>query len=143
VARLLGELAERRVVVVGAAAGLVVAGVASFTQPFTVGADVVTAVPLCLAVVVLVQRVLADRRSTVGPPPAPVATRPAPAYRRASPWLALVGAVVAWELYSYLSTPRSAHPTLSVLINMFDATQTGKGIAFLLWLALGWYLVVQ
>jgi hypothetical protein len=32
---------------------------------------------------------------------------------------------------------------LSSLIDMLDASPGGKFVAFVLWLALGWYLVVQ
>ncbi|MGP0031725.1 MAG: hypothetical protein ACLPVF_14605 [Acidimicrobiales bacterium] len=136
------EIPGPRLLIALAVAGLAAAVAASFTHPFTPGADVVTAIPLGIAVVVLARRRHADGRPALDPHPAPPATGSVPAHRWASVWLALATAIVGWELYCYLSAPRSAHPTLSVLINMLEATPTGKALAFFLWLALGWYLVV-
>ncbi len=50
-------------------------------------------------------------------------------------------AATGWELYCYLNLPRAAHPTLSSLLDMLDATRTGKIVAFASWLVLGWFLV--
>jgi hypothetical protein len=104
-------------------AGLALA--ASLTRPFTVGADVVTAVPLTIVFVVTLITVVPRRKGDGGADPAP-----APAF-----------AVTGWELYCYVSLPRVDHPTLSALIDMLDGTHLGKFMAFVLWLALGWFLV--
>ena len=68
---------------------------------------------------------------------------PEPLHRWALVWLGLVVAIVAWELYCYLDTPRPAHPTLSGLLDMLDARPIGKFVAYSLWLALGWVLIIQ
>ncbi len=123
--------------------GCAVAALASFTHAFTVGADLVTAIPVIIGGLVVVPRVATTPRSVADLPAEDPAVRPVRLSRWALGWLALFVAVAGWELYCYVSTPRSQHPTLSSLIDMLDATQTGKGIAFLLWLALGWYLVAE
>jgi hypothetical protein len=51
--------------------------------------------------------------------------------------------VAGWELYTYASAPRVAHPTLSTLIDLATSTQTGKAVSFAAWLLLGWYLVMR
>ncbi len=55
----------------------------------------------------------------------------------------MTAAVGSWELFCYLSAPRSEHPTLSTLIDLLDSSRAGKIIAFALWLVLGWYLVLR
>jgi len=121
-------------------AGLVDAVVASFTRPFTFGADAVTAVPLAAAVVVTL-RLFLKRGKTSSPAPAIVEEG-----RLSRWWLGWMGAlavVTAWELFCLASAPRAAHPTLSVLIDMLDSTRVGKIVAFTSWLALGWLLVTS
>ena len=121
--------------------GAGVALVASFTRPFTVGADVVTAVPLAIVFVVTLVTIVprGERDGGVDPAPSP-AIGPAPS-RRWLWWLAPLFAVTGWELYCYVSLPRVDHPTLSSLIDMLDGTAVGKCVAFASWLALGWFLV--
>lgn len=125
-----------------AAAALGYALLASFTRPFTWGADVVTAVPLALAVVVTVRFTSAvGRRSKEGRPAVrqeQVAPRPA---RAGIFWAVPILAATGWELYCYANLPRAAHPTLSSLLDMLDATRGGKIVAFASWLVLGWFLV--
>jgi hypothetical protein len=123
------------------AVGAALATWVSFTNPFTVGADLVTAIPLGIGVAVLVRRLRTERRTA--PVPDGATSRPALLNRWALIWLGLLVTVVGWELYCYLSAPRAQHPTLSALIDMLDASPGGKFVAFLLWLALGWYLVVR
>jgi hypothetical protein len=132
--------ARQRIVIVTAAGAT--AAVAGLTHPFTLGADTVTAIPILIGLLVLVPSL---RRSH-----APIAvgagqgeTRPDVSRRWSLVWLGLIATVAAWEVYTFLGSPRSAHPTLSVLIDMLDATWVGKFVAFFLWLALGWYLAVQ
>ena len=124
--------------------------VASRTHAFTWGADVVTAVPLALAALC---------SSTLRPPPR---RRRRHRRRRLSPalvtvgpgahpgrlgidaafaWVAPIAAVTAWELYCLFTLPRSAHPTLSSILDMLDVHPAGKALAFAAWLVLGWLLV--
>jgi hypothetical protein len=124
------------------AVGVALAVWASFTHPFTVGADLVTAIPLGIGVVVLVRRLRTDRRPASVLRADGATARLAPLNRWALVWIGLLVTVVGWELYCYLSAPRAQHPTLSALIDMLDASPGGKFVAFLLWLALGWYLLV-
>jgi hypothetical protein len=121
--------------------GAGVALVASFTHPFTVGADVVTAVPLAVVFVVTLVRLLARKERSESLDPS-AAVGPA-ADRGWLWWWAPVLAVTGWELYCYVSLPRVDHPTLSVLIDMLDSTGVGKFVAFVLWLSLGWFLVTS
>jgi hypothetical protein len=135
-------------------AGICLAVVASFTRPFTLAADVATAVPIALAVLALAVRSRpTDELGSVHAPggeapngeeetEGPQGTsRPAPASRWSLLCAGLVAVIGSWELYNYLSVPRSQHPTLSSLIDLLDGTHVGKTIAFGLWLALGCYLV--
>ncbi len=122
-------------------AGAGVALVASFTHPFSVGADVVTAVPLAVVFAVMLVRLFARREGNESLDPSGVAGSAAD--RRWLWWWTPVLAVTGWELYCYLSLPRVDHPTLSVLIDMLDRSAVGKFVAFVLWLALGWFLVTS
>jgi hypothetical protein len=118
-------------------AALAYAGLASCTRPFTIGADLVVAAPLAVAVVAMVVR----SRS----PGIRAVDQPGRAPRR-SPgsvaWAVLAAAALGWELFCFTSEPRNAHPTLSSLMDMADATRWGKVLLFAAWMALGWYLVL-
>ena len=129
-------------VVLGLAAAVLTV-LASFTSPFTLGAEAITALPLSAGLAVLVLRLRPARRSRRTDRPEHDIAPPEPLHRWALVWLGLVVATVGWELYCYLNTPRSAHPTMSGLIDMLDARPIGKFVAFSLWLALGWVLVIQ
>jgi hypothetical protein len=141
-------------------AGVAYSVVASFTQPFTIGADIVTAVPLGLAAVLFGIRLRwpsrSQPRATEASEPRGQAREGAPAMstgtraepvgsfdRRSLVWLGMAGVVLGWELFAYTQTPRHAHPTLSSLIDMVDATQVGRTLMFALWLLLGCYLILQ
>jgi len=114
---------------------------ASFTRPFTLAADVVTAVALAIAVGVTTRTIRHDRHE--GPAAARV-TADRPRWTRwGALWLVLLGAVVAWELYCYTQLPRQQHPTLSALIETLDSTRLGKTVAFAAWLCLGWFLAAR
>lgn len=63
--------------------------------------------------------------------------------RRWTLWMAPILAVTGWELYCFVSLPRVAHPTLSSLIDLLDATRPGKIVAVCSWLAVGWFLVTR
>jgi amino acid permease len=115
---------------------------AALSQAFTLTADLVVAVSLLTMVsVVAVQvlfrpvgRSLARRRSD----------KP-DAHPRSSwvPWTALLVAIVAWELVCFALSPRSAHPTLSSMLDTLTASHVGRGLTFFAWLVLGWYLVTR
>lgn len=114
------------------------AGLASFTLPFTVGADVVVALPLVVAMVATVVRSRLPRPGVADPPDR--AGRRSPG---SLAWAALAAVAIGWELFCFTSGPRSAHPTLSSLVDMADATRWGKVVLFAAWMALGCYLVLQ
>jgi hypothetical protein len=122
-------------------AGLAYAVLASFTRPFTLAADVVTAVALAVAVVVVVRTIRHDRH------PGLVTARTGADRERWNrwgvSWLALLAAATAWELYCYAHLPRQQHPTFSVLIDTLDSTRPGKTLSFAAWLALGWFLAAR
>jgi hypothetical protein len=129
-------------VVLGLAAAVLTV-LASFTSPFTLGAEAITALPLSAGLAALVLRLRPAQRSCGTDRSQHDVAPPEPLHRWALVWLGLVVATVGWELYCYLNTPRSSHPTLSGLIDMLDARPIGKFVAFSLWLALGWVLVIQ
>jgi hypothetical protein len=124
------------------AAGLVDAVVASFTHPFTVAADVVTAVPLVVAVAVTA-RWFGRRPSTQTDGPGHRDSDRTRLGRWSVAWLAPIVAVTAWEIYCFVHLPREQHPTLSALIDILDSSRAGKLVGFLSWLALGWFLVAR
>ena len=119
---------------------------ASRARPFTWTADVVTAIALLTLVgVVILQyrlgrvapRIIA-RRSTVD--------LSGEGHRwglRWTIWIAPVVGLAVWEVFSYLGSPRTAHPTMSSMLDTLTASQVGRGSAFILWLILGWYLVTR
>lgn len=69
---------------------------------------------------------------------APVASRGP--IRGAWVWLALGGAVAAWELQALLQHPRSAHPTISSLTNNLMQNHISRAGVMLVWLAVGLWL---
>jgi hypothetical protein len=52
-------------------------------------------------------------------------------------WVALLIALVAWELVAYRSSPRDDHPTLSSIADSIMSTHPGRAAMFLGWLAAG------
>ncbi len=132
---------ERRWTALVVVAGCAYAVVASFTHPFTWAANIVTAVPLALAVVVVVRSIRAARRAELCASALP-AVSSAPRWRRTGMvWVVPTLAAVGWELYCFTSLPRVTHPTVSSLLDIADATRVGKTVVFAAWLALGWFLV--
>jgi hypothetical protein len=127
-------------------AGLADAVVASFTHAFTVAADVVTAVPLVAAVVIMARwfgtRPSAETEKATDGPRRRDSDR-APLGRWWVAWMAPIAAVTAWEIYCFVHLPREQHPTLSALIDILDSSRVGKLVGFLCWLALGWFLVAR
>ncbi len=121
-------------------AGMAYAVMASFTTPFTLGADVVTALPIGLAAVVFGLRMRWPRRPQgipTGDPSEPAASTG----RWSLVWLGMTGLVLGWELFVYSQAPRQLHPTLSALIDTVDDSHVGKSLLFGLWLLAGWYLL--
>lgn len=115
----------------------------SLTRPFTLEADVAIALPVVAAVPAAALRIRAGRRPGSAIRQAGN-SKPEPKPDRLSlTWVTMALVIAGWELYSFTSSPRSAHPTLSTLIDLLDSTRIGKFAAIALWLAGGWYLVRQ
>ena len=122
----------------------VLAVLASFTHPFTLGADVVTAIPLGAMVVAETARLITSRRSRAhaavrpGQVDSPVISSPViRGVRGFIPWIVLSGLVVGFELFNYFELPRHAHPTLSSLSDEVTRSPAGTAVLFVAWLALG------
>lgn len=62
------------------------------------------------------------------------ARRPSASLEAVAPWIALTGALVAWQLASYVQHPRSDHPTLSSLVNTALDPRPIRALAFAAWL---------
>ena len=63
-------------------------------------------------------------------------------------WAAVFVALALWELGALLLQPAltidsPAHPTISVLLDPVLGSHLGRSVGFLVWLALGWFLVRQ
>jgi hypothetical protein len=61
-------------------------------------------------------------------------------------WVAVFLALALWELAALLlqpslTTPSSAHPTISTLMDPVLASNLGRSLTLLLWLAFGWLLM--
>ncbi len=121
------------------------AALAELTRPFTAAADAVTALPLAVAAVIVAVRLRSPSWSP-GSPWSGSVVRPSEGEgeppRWPLAWIFTAAVITCWELYCFAATPRSEHPTLSSLLDVLDATHAGKTLAFALWLALGFYLVV-
>ncbi len=121
---------RRRLGLVGLGGALAVA--ASFTTPFTTGAEIATA----LAIGAFLAAELAAVRH------GPRAPRQAlPGWRAGATWGALGGTVLAFELWNYLAGPRAAHPTLSYFVSAVAGQPWSRGLLFAAWLTLGGWLV--
>jgi hypothetical protein len=127
---------------VAGAAGVAYAAVASSTRPFTWSADVVTAIPVAVGASITVWSMVRKAGTGTGDRDSH-GTGPAPWSRWWSVWLVPLAAATAWELYCFAHLPRLRHPTLSALIDILDSTRIGKTVAFVLWLALGWLVVIR
>jgi hypothetical protein len=115
---------------------IALAAVAAFTTPFTWAANGVVFAGFAAVLGGGLIRVLAHRPSVER------ATSSKGGWRRA-PYAIAAGAAASWELFNLFSAPRNAHPTFSSILDIIDGTHVGHGAMFLLWLALGWYLVTQ
>ena len=116
---------------------LVVAAVAAYSwvaaglRPFTLFEEVLVAIPAFLVLVVAMRTSGTRRTDSVD----------ASSRGSAAIWLGLVVVAAGWELNAYFSSPRSAHPTLSVIADSVMSVRAGRALVFVLWLALGWVLV--
>jgi hypothetical protein len=105
--------------------------VASGLRPFTPSEEVLVAIPALLALL------LSTRTSrTTGTGSVDASSRASAAI-----WLAFVVVAAAWEFNAFFASPRSAHPTLSVIADAVMSVRPGRALVFVLWLALGWVLV--
>ena len=105
-------------------------------QPFSGGASLALLVPVVVLIVIAETRRF-RRRATV----ADEKTRRAPLRRVAIVvWSTVVTALVAWELLALRSSPRSAHPTISSLVESIEQYHVGRIALFFAWLWLGWTL---
>lgn len=55
-------------------------------------------------------------------------------------WIVVLGALLVWELVTYLEQNRSVFPTLSSLYDEMATARPGKAAVFLAWLILGYVL---
>jgi hypothetical protein len=107
------------------------AWVAAGLRPFTLSEEVLVAVPALLGLAAAMRA-----SGTMRTESADWSWRGSAAI-----WLGLVVVAAAWELNAYFSSPRSAHPTLSVIADNVMSVHPGRALVFVLWLALGWVLV--
>jgi hypothetical protein len=123
--------------------------IAASTTPFTLPADVLTGLAIiAMAVLVIVRWPLHARsRSSASTPtslstPARTAGSGDGTAHRYLPWLLLVIAFVAWELFNYLvHGTRANHPTFSSITDANDRFYILKALLFLGWLAAGWVII--
>ena len=88
-----------------------------------------------LLVVAVVHRIRGGRRA------ADAATRAAPGFWAAVVvWSMVVIAVVAWELIALRSLPRSAHPTISSIVEGSEHHHIARLALYSVWVWLGWAL---
>ena len=105
-------------------------------EPFSPGAfrALVVAVVLLL-VAAVVHRIRGGRRA------ADATTRAAPGFWAAVVvWSLVVIAVVAWELVALRSLPRSAHPTISSIVEGSEHHHIARLALYALWVWFGWAL---
>ena len=105
--------------------------VAAGLRPFTLSQEALVAIPAVLALI-LAMRTPGTRRAD---------TPDAPSRGSAAIWIGLVVLTAFWELNAYFSSPRSAHPTLSVIADDVMSVRPGRALVFFLWLALGYAFV--
>lgn len=157
--------------VVACATGLALGVLVSFTHPFTIEADLVTASGFLLFFVLqglLVSRTPrvgglasvemvphrshdgadetdngSDGRSDNGSDGGSDPTDQSGRHpvRRFVAWIALSVAIATFELVMYLESPRHEHPTLSSLSDDLTRWKLGHAVLFVAWLGLGWLLL--
>ena len=108
---------------------------AAATTPFSLAANIVTG--LAIAIVTVLAIVLWPARPERAGVLVPDAEGSRPRHPYAA-WVVLLAVVVGWELVEYLLRgSRSAHPTLSSMIDALDAHYLAKALVFFAWLWLG------
>lgn len=55
-------------------------------------------------------------------------------------WASWLAAVTGWELWALFGAPRSAHPTISSLLDELISSHPARAGAMVLWLVFGWWL---
>lgn len=113
--------------VVFVAGSVALAAAITETRPFTTPADLFTALGLAY-LAIGAGRSLTNPVAPIG---GPVATGAA---TRWWPWLALAAVVIAFEVVSFVLSPRVDHPTLSSLYDSAITWHALKGIAFFGWM---------
>lgn len=105
-------------------------------QPFTDGTTLALAIPVVALIGITQTRRFRSRRRSEA-----TTTREMPWFRLAVvTWGAIVAAATAWELLALRSSPRSAHPTISSIVESVEQYHVGRVALFLGWLWLGWVL---
>jgi hypothetical protein len=118
-----GRVTWRPAVVVAAA--LVYSWIASGLRPFTSPEEIAVAIPLVVSGIVVLR---------MHPPPTD-------APRRGTwVWVALLVALLAWELISLRLSPREDHPTLSSIADWAMSVHPGRFAFFAVWLGVGYWL---
>lgn len=135
-----GATAARIAAFVGAAA---YAGVLATTKPFTMPADVVTALGVAVGVGAVIFWMTGGRiaRSTQDRAAVEMVAGEGGESGTVMPWWILFAVGAGWELFCYFGAPRSAHPTLSALYDIAARWDAAKAVMVLAWLALGWALL--
>ncbi len=119
-----------------------VGAVEAFARPFTVAADAATAVALAGVVVLGFAHRMRAGRLAAGDGAASTAElrgRSSTGLSRLV-WALLALGVVGFELAQLFMSPRSAHPTLSALLDPIGHSTAGRAIMFAVWLAAGIWL---
>jgi len=115
------------------AAGLACGWWVTSLTPFSAGATVAV---LAFGVVELaLAEAVRHRRRLTGPGRG--ADLPITAYLV---WVVALAVLAAWELFSLFNHPRSAHPTISSLVDPLLAHHVIRWLAFAAWAWLGWEL---
>jgi hypothetical protein len=122
--------------VVVPALGLAVA--VSFTEPFTLRADLLTAVALVAMLIAQFGLEIRSRRASRLPGAGTTHERPSRRFRPYVAWIAVCAVFTGLELFTYFGRPRSAYPTFSSLSDELSASHGGRAFLFVAWLALGW-----
>lgn len=92
---------------------------------------------LLAAVVALILIAQVHRRRAASTPRGE--TRQIPGFRLAAAvWIAVTGAVVAWELIALRSLPRKAHPTISSIVESVEQYHLARLALYAAWIGLGW-----
>jgi hypothetical protein len=119
------------------AAGLVCGWWVTSLTPFTAGATVAV---LAFGVVEIALAEFVRRRRRRHLSGAGAGGGPDVPGRACLVWVAAIVVLAAWELFSLFSHPRSAHPTISSMLDPWLAHHLVRWLAFAAWAWLGWEL---